>query len=72
MRFPVVFLLPVLCAVLNARGITLTPPTVPVPATYFGLNVESPDASEMRPPAPAWRLWDAGVGWRDVEPQKGQ
>jgi hypothetical protein len=70
MRFPVVLL--VTCAVLNAQGATLGPSTAPVPVAYFGLNVESPDASEMRPPAPAWRLWDAGVGWRAVEPQKGQ
>ncbi len=59
---------------------TLTPPSVPVPASLFGMHIHymvSPKGTDQLTPwpsvpVPAWRLWDARVTWPDLEPSKGQ
>jgi hypothetical protein len=54
----------------------LQTPTATIPDTYFGLHIHHLDTSTPTPwpsmPVPAWRLWDAGVNWPDLEPDKGK
>lgn len=41
---------------------------------YFGLHIHRADQGTPWPNVPfgSWRLWDAYVGWAQLEPQKGQ
>jgi glycosyl hydrolase family 39 (putative alpha-L-iduronidase) len=54
----------------------LPTPTVTIPDSYFGLHIHHLDFPAPTPwpsmPVPEWRLWDAGVNWPDLEPNKGQ
>jgi hypothetical protein len=54
----------------------LQTPTAAIPNTYFGLHIHHLDSPTPTPwpnmPVPAWRLWDAGVCWPDVEPNRWQ
>ena len=45
----------------------------PTPLNYFGLVMHRLDSGTPWPPFKfgAWRLWDAYVGWPDVEPSPG-
>lgn len=54
-------------------GRMLSPPTVPIPLTYFGLHIHRADAGTPWPEVKfgSWRLWDAYVNWRHLEPQRG-
>ena len=53
--------------------------TAPVPAAYFGLHVhravalQRDEHASLWPSAPnwSWRLWDARVAWKDIEPRRG-
>ncbi len=62
------------------RPITLTAPSTPVPASFFGMHIHhmvSPYLTNPLTPWPSapvteWRLWDARVTWPDLEPSKGQ
>lgn len=49
-------------------------PLGPVPLEYFGLHIHRADQGTVWPTVPfgSWRLWDAYVGWAQLEPQKGQ
>ena len=50
-------------------------PSVPVPASYFGMHFHKLDAGTAWPRDAgigSWRLWDAGVLWADIETQKGR
>jgi hypothetical protein len=59
---------------------TLTPPSDPVPASFFGMHIHHMvslhGTDRLTPwpsvPVPEWRLWDARVTWPDLEPSKGQ
>ncbi len=57
------------------KPIRLTPPPMPIPDTYFGLNVNHMhDGQGFLWPAlrfGAYRTWDSGVIWPQVNPQKG-
>jgi len=63
-----------------AKPVSLTPPSQPIPASFFGMHIHhmvSPNGKEpLTPwpsiPVPQWRLWDARVTWPDLEPSKGQ
>ena len=58
----------------------LTPSQIPIPSTFFGMNIHmvmnqsGPDPLTPWPQVtlPAWRLWDVRVTWSDLEPAKGQ
>ncbi|HAM21261.1 MAG TPA: hypothetical protein DCQ04_03110 [Actinobacteria bacterium] len=43
-----------------------------VPTTLFGMNVNGLSGSSPDTGASAIRLWDEGVTWKDIEPQKNQ
>lgn len=47
---------------------------VPVPRAYFGLHMHAADNGVAWPAVPfgAWRLWDAHVTWKDLEPEPGR
>ena len=56
----------------------LQAPTTNIPDTYFGLHIHHLIIMDQAIPTPwpdvavpAWRLWDAGVNWPDLEPAKG-
>lgn len=51
----------------------LKPPAIPVPRDYFGLHLHRADDGTPWPTAKfgSWRLWDAYVNWRHLEPQRG-
>jgi Glycosyl hydrolases family 39 len=60
---------------------TLTPPPEPIPPTFFGMHIHGitvprPYSGKVTPwPSMkfgTWRLWDAYVTWKDVEPQPGE
>jgi hypothetical protein len=73
--FILVALLPVLsCDVLRSAdsGKTLTPRDVPIPDSYFSLNILFHPLNKVPWPAVpfyGWRVWHAL--WADLEPQKG-
>lgn len=48
--------------------------TTKVPLAYFGLHIHRADAGTAWPNIPfgSWRLWDAYVGWAQLEPARGQ
>jgi len=54
----------------------LQPPAAAIPGTYFGLHIHHLESATPTPwpsmPVPTWRLWDAGVNWPDLEPDKLQ
>lgn len=54
----------------------LQTPTAAIPNTYFGLHIHHLDWPTPTPwpnmPVPTWRLWDAGLGWPELEPNQGQ
>jgi hypothetical protein len=52
----------------------LTGPAAPVPPTFFGMHMHEAATTTPWPAVPfaAWRLWDAGVSWAELEPQRGQ
>lgn len=45
-----------------------------VPRTYFGLHIHRADQGTVWPTVQfgSWRLWDAYVGWAQLEPAKGK
>lgn len=45
-----------------------------IPLQYFGLHMHRADAGTAWPSIPfgSWRLWDAYVGWSQLEPVRGQ
>jgi hypothetical protein len=53
---------------------TLRPPAIPIPRDYFGLHMHRADDGTPWPEVKfgSWRLWDAYVNWRHLEPQRGQ
>lgn len=58
---------------LAAAGVELSSPQ-PVPRTYFGLHIHRADQGTAWPNLPfgSWRLWDAYVGWAQLEPRRGE
>lgn len=42
-----------------------------IPATLFGMNVSGLSSGTVATGASSLRLWDAGVTWRQLEPQRG-
>lgn len=54
----------------------LQPPKTVIPSTYFGLHIhhlaEPVPSAWPNMPVPAWRLWDAGVRWVELEPNRGR
>ncbi|MDA8100952.1 MAG: beta-galactosidase [Nitrospiraceae bacterium] len=44
----------------------------PVPIQYFGLHMQNAREEWPKVRFGSWRLWDANVSWRDLEPQPGQ
>jgi Glycosyl hydrolases family 39 len=49
-------------------------PTATVPPTFFGMHIHTPLTTTPWPDVPfkAWRLWDTGTRWSDLEPSQGQ
>ena len=47
-------------------------PAKPIPPTLFGMHIHYAHTSRPWPPIPffGWRLWDAGVSWRYLEPAR--
>ena len=45
-----------------------------IPLQYFGLHIHRADAGTAWPNVPfgSWRLWDANVGWAQLEPTNGK
>lgn len=60
----------------TARSVTLKPPTVPIPLSYFGFNINHMhDAVNIPWPAVpfgTYRTWDSGIVWALLEPKKGE
>jgi hypothetical protein len=52
----------------------LAPPARPVPPSYFGIHNHRFHDPAMRPTINfgAWRLWDAGVAWSQLQPQQNE
>lgn len=53
---------------------SVTPPSQPIPASYFGLHIHHAATTTPWPEVAfsEWRLWDAYVAWPNLEPQRGQ
>jgi len=49
-------------------------PRVPIPASYFGLHIHRAANDTTWPPVSfsAWRLWDAGVTWPQLQPERAR
>jgi hypothetical protein len=74
-QLPFAIIIPAL--LLNSAFATdLQTPTATIPDAYFGLHIHHLDNPNPTPwpnmPVPAWRLWDAGVCWPDLQPNKAQ
>ena len=52
----------------------LTGAATAVPETFFGMHVHEAAGTTPWPAVRfgAWRLWDAGVSWAELEPERGQ
>lgn len=52
----------------------LAPPAGPVPPSYFGIHNHRFHDPAMRPTIDfgAWRLWDAGVAWSQLQPKENE
>lgn len=52
----------------------LRPPRAIVPDQLFGMHIHHAAEDTPWPSVPfsAWRLWDSGVGWNQLEPEKGK
>ncbi len=61
-------------AILCLDALAQPVPNVPVPIEYFGLHIHRADVGTTWPNIPfgSWRLWDAYVGWQQLEPKRGQ
>jgi hypothetical protein len=62
------------CRAQEAPLTHLTPPSQPIPASYFGLHIHRA-AADTWPSIPfgEWRFWDAeGTAWYNLEPQPGK
>lgn len=71
-----IFLVLIAALVLNVPvAADLAGPTAAIPESYFGLHIHHLDSVPPTPwpsmAVPEWRLWDAGVNWPDLEPNKG-
>lgn len=51
--------------------ISLSPPSLVVPASLFGMHIHHSLQTWPNVPFYGWRLWDAYVTWGDLEPQPG-
>ena len=49
-------------------------PEGPVPPSYFGMHIHHAASGTEWPSIPfgSWRLWDAGVSWPQLEPERGK
>ncbi len=49
-------------------------PAEPVDPAYFGMHIHRAASNTAWPPVPfeEWRLWDAGVAWPQLEPERGK
>jgi glycosyl hydrolase family 39 (putative alpha-L-iduronidase) len=61
-------------AVCREHVLTSTPPSQPIPATFFALHIHNAATTTPWPEVPfaEWRLWDSYVAWPNLEPQRGQ
>jgi hypothetical protein len=52
----------------------LRPPSIPIPATFFGMHIHRAPLTTPWPSVPfkAWRLWDTHTTWAQLEPEKGE
>jgi hypothetical protein len=52
--------------------IRLNPTGNPIPPKFFGMHIHRAATTTPWPPTPfgSWRLWDAGVAWPALEPEK--
>lgn len=50
----------------------VSPPDQPVPAVYFGIHNHRFHNQSLQPQGAfgTWRLWDAGVGWSQLQPSR--
>lgn len=53
---------------------SIGPTPGPLPAKFFGLHLHRADSTTSWPFVRfgSWRLWDAGIDWRAIEPVRGQ
>jgi hypothetical protein len=79
MRAPQTYLAGILLVVLCATARTsesasYAGPAMPVDAAFFGMHIHRAAAGTPWPAAPfaGWRLWDAGVSWPQLEPERGK
>lgn len=60
----------------SAFAADLTPPKGVIPDAYFGLHIHHLANPVPTPwpdvPVPEWRLWDAGVTWPDIQPNRNE
>ena len=66
------WLVPFLALVLQSSA-SANEQAATIPLQYFGLHIHRADAGTAWPNVPfgSWRLWDAYVGWAQLEPAKG-
>lgn len=61
------------CFILNPLG-AQSVANESITSLYFGMHIHNADAGTSWPDIPfgSWRLWDANVSWRDIQPSKGR
>lgn len=81
LRFPIYYILAMsfACCLLFAEGnlnaaTHISPQSGPLPPEFFGLHMHRADSTTRWPFVRfgTWRLWDAGVTWNNIEPERGQ
>jgi len=61
-------------SVRRASSVTYTGPERPVDAEYFGMHIHRAASGTAWPAVQfaGWRLWDSGVAWAQLEPERGR
>lgn len=57
----------------STSPVTISPPSGPIPSSYFGMHNHHPTypGELVSVPIGTIRLWDTGVNWPDLEPSRG-
>jgi hypothetical protein len=74
MKLVLSVMLLIVMQIAHSQPLDNNPAEESIPHQYFGLHIHRADAGIAWPNVPfgSWRLWDANVGWAQLEPVQGK